>query len=185
MLLAVATVTVIHVFGSKSVWNKSGLCAVTVRLVLMQLMYTGNCATSYIRCATKQPIGLHVCGMHGCRMLKMHHCCREKLRQLELLAKQSSGKAGSAKRGSADMPLQLNQDLVAAKVQLDNQLRRMELSDNEKDRLNTTLRETQVNQACLPRNAFAAAGCYLKSTAECDASIELRRVTVPCLQVSC
>lgn len=95
--------------------------------------------------------------------------CRENLRQLELpaalsskgnpafstpslrpqLTAPSSTQACTTTRpataaSAEEVQLQLNQDLVAATVKLDNASRRLEVLEREKERLNRSLEEAQV-----------------------------------------
>lgn len=117
-----------------------------------------------------QQARLHVDRILRCGVLLL--CCREKLRQLELpitlaskanpafntpssrpqLAAAAASKALIAVDGAAvsaaaanEVQLQLNQDLVAATVKLDNASRRLEVLEREKDRLNKSLEEAQVS----------------------------------------
>ncbi len=83
--------------------------------------------------------------------------CREKLRQAELIIKQTSKASGPAggkgshssalHSKSADVAMSFNQDLVSARVQLDSLTRRQEMAEREKERTAKTLEEKQVGNA--------------------------------------
>lgn len=68
--------------------------------------------------------------------------CREKLRQSQLDLRASSGQ-GTV--NGVDLGVVLNQDLVAARVQLDSLQRRLEMADRERERASQSLGDTLVS----------------------------------------